>query len=141
MAHHIPLANPHMSDEGFELEYIHDAFNKNWIAPLGENVNEFEKEMAFKKAEAARDQANADRNYALAASKAAASSSKKSEEEEEKSKKTGIVFYPTTYKEFYLKTGVSTILTEVEFASSSTYRKAYKSYENYLKEMFKIHAK
>lgn len=46
MAKHIPLANPHMSDEGYELEYIHDAFNKNWIAPLGENVNEFEKTMA-----------------------------------------------------------------------------------------------
>ena len=43
MAKHIPLSTPHMSDEGFELEYIHDAFNKNWIAPLGENVNEFEK--------------------------------------------------------------------------------------------------
>ena len=42
MTHHIPLANPHMSDEGYELEYIHDAFRKNWIAPLGENVNEFE---------------------------------------------------------------------------------------------------
>lgn len=37
------LASPHMSDEGYELEYIHDAFRKNWIAPLGENVNEFEK--------------------------------------------------------------------------------------------------
>lgn len=37
------LASPHMSDEGYELEYIKDAFNKNWIAPLGENVNEFEK--------------------------------------------------------------------------------------------------
>ena len=37
------LASPHMSDEGYELEYIHDAFQKNWIAPLGENVNEFEK--------------------------------------------------------------------------------------------------
>ena len=36
------LASPHMSDEGYELEYIKDAFNKNWIAPLGENVNEFE---------------------------------------------------------------------------------------------------
>ena len=34
-----------MSDEGYELEYIHDAFQKNWIAPLGENVNEFEKAM------------------------------------------------------------------------------------------------
>ena len=42
----ILLASPHMSDEGYELEYIHDAFRKNWIAPLGENVNEFEKAMA-----------------------------------------------------------------------------------------------
>ena len=33
-------ASPHMSDEGYELEYIQDAFRKNWIAPLGENVNE-----------------------------------------------------------------------------------------------------
>ena len=39
------LASPHMSDEGYELTYIHDAFRKNWIAPLGENVNEFEKAM------------------------------------------------------------------------------------------------
>lgn len=40
------LASPHMSDEGYELEYIHDAFRKNWIAPLGENVSEFEKPWA-----------------------------------------------------------------------------------------------
>lgn len=46
MANQILLASPHMSDEGYELEYIHDAFHKNWIAPLGENVNEFEKAMA-----------------------------------------------------------------------------------------------
>lgn len=45
MGRRLLLASPHMSDEGFELEYIHDAFNKNWIAPLGENVNEFEKAM------------------------------------------------------------------------------------------------
>lgn len=104
--------------------------------------DEFEKEMAFKKAEAARDQANADRSYALAASKAASSSgSKKSntEEKSESSKKTGVIFYPATYKEFYLKTGVSTILTEGEFAASKDYRNAYKSYDNYLKEMYKIH--
>ena len=43
MEKRIFLASPHMSEEGYELEYIHDAFNKNWIAPLGENVNEFEK--------------------------------------------------------------------------------------------------
>lgn len=42
----IYLASPHMSDEGFELEYVHETFASNWIAPLGENVNEFEKEIA-----------------------------------------------------------------------------------------------
>lgn len=45
MNERIFLSTPHMSDEGYELEYIHDAFSKNWIAPLGENVNEFEKAM------------------------------------------------------------------------------------------------
>lgn len=45
MSYHISLATPHMSEAGYELEYIHDAFQKNWIAPLGENVNEFEKSM------------------------------------------------------------------------------------------------
>ncbi len=46
MGNRILLASPHMSEEGYELAYIHDAFSKNWIAPLGENVNEFEKTMA-----------------------------------------------------------------------------------------------
>lgn len=45
MSDHIFLSSPHMSDEGYELEYIHDAFRKNWVAPLGENVNEFENSM------------------------------------------------------------------------------------------------
>ena len=45
MKNRILLSPPHMSTEGYELEYIHDAFVKNWIAPLGENVNEFEKTM------------------------------------------------------------------------------------------------
>lgn len=45
MSGHINLSSPHMSAEGYELEYIRDAFEKNWIAPLGENVNEFEKAM------------------------------------------------------------------------------------------------
>ncbi len=45
MKKHIPLATPHMSDEGYELEFVQDAFRKNWIAPLGENVNEFENAM------------------------------------------------------------------------------------------------
>jgi len=42
----ILLASPHMSDEGYEREYVKDAFDKNWIAPLGENVNEFENTLA-----------------------------------------------------------------------------------------------
>ena len=42
------LASPHMSDEGYEMEYIQEAFDTNWIAPLGTNVNEFEKELAAK---------------------------------------------------------------------------------------------
>ena len=46
MAKRILLASPHMSDAGYEQEYIKDAFNKNWIAPLGENVDNFEKELA-----------------------------------------------------------------------------------------------
>ena len=46
MAERIFLSSPHMSAEGYELEYVHDAFEKNWVAPLGENVNEFEKAMA-----------------------------------------------------------------------------------------------
>lgn len=43
---HIFLASPHMSEEGYEQEYVKEAFDTNWIAPLGKNVNEFEKELA-----------------------------------------------------------------------------------------------
>jgi len=44
----IYLASPHMSDEGYEMQYIQEAFDTNWIAPLGKNVDEFEKELAAK---------------------------------------------------------------------------------------------
>lgn len=37
-----------MSDEGYEMEYVQEAFDTNWIAPLGTNVNEFENELAAK---------------------------------------------------------------------------------------------
>ena len=40
------LSSPHMSDEGYEIDYIKEAFDSNWIAPLGKNVDEFEKELA-----------------------------------------------------------------------------------------------
>jgi dTDP-4-amino-4,6-dideoxygalactose transaminase len=48
MADKIWLASPHMSEEGFEMEYVKEAFDTNWIAPLGPNVNGFEKELAEK---------------------------------------------------------------------------------------------
>ena len=38
------LSPPHMS--GNELKYIQDAFDSNWIAPLGPNVDQFEREVA-----------------------------------------------------------------------------------------------
>ena len=40
----IYLSPPHMS--GYEMEYIKEAFDTNWIAPLGPNVNAFETELA-----------------------------------------------------------------------------------------------
>jgi len=48
MTKKIYLSSPHMSDEGYEMQYIKEAFDTNWIAPLGQNVNEFEKELAAK---------------------------------------------------------------------------------------------
>lgn len=40
----IYLSAPHMS--GNELKHIIDAFDSNWVAPLGPNVDAFEKELA-----------------------------------------------------------------------------------------------
>ncbi|WP_422658568.1 aminotransferase class I/II-fold pyridoxal phosphate-dependent enzyme [Paenibacillus sp. EC2-1] len=40
----IYLSSPHMS--GLEQQYISEAFETNWIAPLGKNVDCFEKELA-----------------------------------------------------------------------------------------------
>jgi len=37
-----------MSDEGYEKAFIEEAFATNWIAPLGPNVDAFEKELAEK---------------------------------------------------------------------------------------------
>jgi len=45
MGDRISLATPHMSEEKFEQEYIKEAFDTNWIAPLGANVTGFEREV------------------------------------------------------------------------------------------------
>lgn len=47
MNNKIYLSSPHMSDEGYEMEYIKEAFETNWIAPLGANVDGFENELTI----------------------------------------------------------------------------------------------
>jgi dTDP-4-amino-4,6-dideoxygalactose transaminase len=44
MKSRIYLSSPHMG--GAELKYIHEAFDQNWIAPLGPNVDAFEQALA-----------------------------------------------------------------------------------------------
>ncbi len=43
MKDRIYLSSPHMGGE--EMKYIQEAFDTNWVAPLGKNVEMFEKEM------------------------------------------------------------------------------------------------
>lgn len=38
------LSSPHMG--GNEMKYVQEAYDTNWVAPLGPNVNEFEMELA-----------------------------------------------------------------------------------------------
>ncbi len=37
----IYLCLAHMSDEGIEQKYVKEAFDTNWVVPLGPNVNGF----------------------------------------------------------------------------------------------------
>ena len=37
-----------MSEEGYEKQYVEEAFTTNWISPLGPNVTAFENEFASK---------------------------------------------------------------------------------------------
>ena len=41
----IYLCLAHMSDAGLEQKYIQEAFDTNWVVPLGPNVNAFEKDL------------------------------------------------------------------------------------------------
>ena len=43
IAKHIPLATPTVHTE--EMMYVQEAFDRNWVAPLGFNCDSFEKEM------------------------------------------------------------------------------------------------
>lgn len=41
----IYLCLAHMSEEGVEQKYVKEAFDTNWVVPLGPNVNGFEKDL------------------------------------------------------------------------------------------------
>ena len=41
----IYLCLAHMSETGLEQKYIQEAFDTNWVVPLGPNVNGFEKDL------------------------------------------------------------------------------------------------
>ena len=45
MNKHIYLCLAHMSETGMEQMYIKEAFDTNWVVPLGPNVNGFEKDL------------------------------------------------------------------------------------------------
>ena len=45
MANRIYLCLAHMSEAGLEQKYIKEAFDTNWVVPLGPNVNGFEKDL------------------------------------------------------------------------------------------------
>ena len=38
----IYLCLAHMSEEGYEQKYVKEAFDTNWVVPMGPNVNAFE---------------------------------------------------------------------------------------------------
>ena len=45
MSKRIYLCLAHMSENGIEQKYIQEAFDTNWVVPLGPNVNGFEKDL------------------------------------------------------------------------------------------------
>ena len=45
MANKIYLSLAHMSAAGVELKYIKEAFETNWVVPLGPNVDAFEQDL------------------------------------------------------------------------------------------------
>ena len=42
----IYLCLAHMSEAGFEQKYVKEAFDTNWVVPMGPNVNAFEQDLA-----------------------------------------------------------------------------------------------
>ena len=42
----IYLCLAHMSEDGAEQKYVKEAFDTNWVVPMGPNVNAFEQNLA-----------------------------------------------------------------------------------------------
>ena len=42
----IYLCLAHMSESGMEQKYVKEAFDTNWVVPMGPNVNAFEADLA-----------------------------------------------------------------------------------------------
>ncbi len=120
-------------------KYIDELEQQNFYDKLLAAEKEFNQEMAFKKAEAERDQQNKDRSYQLSLikkSSGGSSSSNASKKTSTKDKVTQYSKFPTTYEQFYKLTGYSGILTETEFGGRAEIKKKYGNYEKYLKEMY-----
>ncbi len=119
------------SDRDYQFDLYTDSLDRQ----------EFEKELAFKKAEAQREQANKDREYALSLQKARSSGSSSGSSSKSSSKKSSssddAITYPTTYKEFVSRTGYPGIMTESEYYSHTAVSKKYGTYDKYLKAMYK----
>ena len=92
----------------------------------------FNQELAFKKSEAERDQRNADRSYALSASKVSSSSSSKKTE----SNYVKTTMLPKSYEHFVNMTGYTGIMTKNEFNLRKSAKEEYGNYDNYLLEMY-----
>lgn len=124
----------------------------DWEKNFKESEADWEKN--FKSSESKRDQANKDREYNLALTNAqqknqsqkssgsttgkskGSSNYKKSTGTKKTNSKSNTKDAPKTYKEFYDRTGISSILTEAEFYSSSSICKKYSTYQKYLEKMY-----
>lgn len=124
------------SDREYEYKkYLEALEQQNFYDKLKFDEQKFNQELAFKKAEAERDQRNADRSYALSALRKGSSSSSSSENKSNDDYVKGTIL-PKSYEHFVNLTGYSGILTKNEFNSRKSAKEEYGNYENYLLEMY-----
>lgn len=115
------------NDRDFAFKEYTDALDRD----------EFAQEMAFKQAEAERDQKNKDRDYSLSVQKFNASQDDSSDSKKKSASQS--IYYPKTYKEFCSATGYAGIMTESEYYAHDAVAKKYGTYKKYLKAMYKIY--